>query len=166
VTARWLFLGAVTVGVIVIDQATKALVSSSLQIDQPWAPIESLSHLFTITYTTNTGAVFGIFPDAGVVLLIIAVVVVGLIIYYYRRLSGQGSWIIRLALGLQLGGAIGNLIDRVRLGHVVDFLNLKFWPVFNVADSCIVIGVAILAGVMLLEDRKERGELKQGDEKP
>ncbi len=156
----WIFLTIVAACVIVVDQAAKALIVANVPLNGEWAPIPDLAHLFAITHTTNTGAAFGIFPDSGVVFLIIPVIVSGFIVYYYRKLPDQGGWPVRLALGLQLGGALGNLIDRVRLGYVVDFIHLKFWPVFNVADSCIVIGVVVLAGVLLLEDRKER---RQGD---
>lgn len=159
---RWLLLVAVTVGAVLVDQVTKALVIAYLPLNAEWAPIPALSHLFAITHTTNTGAVFGIFPDAGAVFLVIALVVVGLIIYFYRSLP-DGGWLIRVALGLQLAGALGNFIDRVRLGHVVDFIHVKFWPVFNVADSCIVIGVGVLVLALLLDEHRER---RQPDDEP
>ena len=95
--------------------------------------------------------------------LVIAVIVSAVILYYYRQVP-SGGWLIRLALGLQLGGALGNVIDRVRLGYVVDFLDAWRWPVFNVADSCIVIGVGLLMLIMLREERRERREAAADDE--
>jgi signal peptidase II len=96
-----------------------------------------------LTYTTNTGAAFGVLADRGILFLIIGAVVLGVVIAYWRFLPGQRP-LLRISLGLQLGGAIGNLLDRVRIGHVVDFIQLKDWPVFNLADSAIVCGVALL----------------------
>lgn len=161
--SRWLFLVVLTTGVVLVDQITKALVAAHLPLNAEWAPIPDLAHLFAITYTTNTGAAFGIFPDSSVILLLIAVVVTGLILHYYRTLPNEGGRLIRLALALQLGGALGNLIDRVRLGHVVDFIHVKLWPVFNVADSCIVIGVVLLAGALVLEERRDRRQPRRED---
>jgi len=79
-------------------------------------------------------------------------VVVALAIVLYYRYLPTGSWLVCLSLGLQLGGAIGNLLDRIRFGHVVDFVDIGFWPIFNVADLAIVTGVAILAYCLWHED--------------
>jgi signal peptidase II len=90
--------------------------------------------------------------------VVIAVIVVAAIIFYYRHLP-TGQWWIKVSLGLQLGGALGNLLDRLRQGYVIDFIDFKIWPVFNLADSSIVVGVAILAYYLLRErDEKENGE--------
>ena len=78
---------------------------------------------------------------------------VAVILYYYRQLP-ERAWLVRLALGLQLGGALGNVVDRLRQGYVVDFLEVPHWPVFNVADSCIVVGVVLLGWVMWREERR------------
>jgi signal peptidase II len=92
------------------------------------------------------------FPDQGNFFIVIAVVVALTILLYYRYLP-TGEWLVRLSLGLQLGGALGNLLDRLRYGHVVDFVDIGFWPIFNVADVSIVSGVAILAYCLWREDR-------------
>jgi len=134
-----------------LDQWSKALVKASLAEGEWWAPIPSAWRLFRFTHTTNTGAAFGIFPNQGGFFVVIAIVVVVAIVLYYRHLPA-GSWLVRIALGLQLGGAMGNLIDRVRLGYVTDFVDVGFWPVFNVADSSIVIGVALIAYSLWQED--------------
>ena len=115
------------------------------------------SDWFSFTYVTNTGAAFGLFPDRGAIFMAIAVVVVVVIAIYYWHMPA-GQWLIKLSLGLQLGGAAGNLIDRVQYGHVVDFIDFKFWPVFNLADTSIVIGVSLLGrGVAAGADRRADG---------
>ena len=100
----------------------------------------------------NTGAAFGLFPDQSFLLLITTLVgVMAITLYYfYPPLNAP---LLMLSLGLQLGGALGNLIDRLRLGHVTDFVDFQVWPVFNVADSAIVVGVSILAWFALFGDR-------------
>jgi signal peptidase II len=152
---RWLLLACVAALAILADQISKAYVVRHLGLHETWAPVDSLEQVFRFTHVRNTGAAFGLFPQGGALFLVIAVVVSAVIIYYYRQVPA-GGWLLRLALGLQLGGALGNVMDRVRLGYVVDFLDVWRWPVFNVADSCIVIGVGLLVLIMLQEERRER----------
>lgn len=128
-------------------------------------PLDWLAPVVRVTHVHNTGAAFGIFPAAGIVFTIIGVIVVGAIIYYFHQLP-QGQWLIRTALALQLGGAIGNLLDRFRQGYVTDFINFEFWPVFNVADSAIVVGVGILIIVMIIEDQREKREAEEAGSSP
>lgn len=135
-----------------LDQFTKWLVVTSLALGESIYPLPALSRLFSLTYVTNTGAAFGLLKEAGVVFVFVAIVVITIIVLYMRRVPADQQ-LVRVALGLQLGGALGNLIDRLRLGHVVDFIDLKFWPVFNVADSAIVIGVALLAIAFWRQER-------------
>jgi signal peptidase II len=149
-----IILPAVAFLILVADQISKHLVQSNLGPGQSWNPVASLTPWVSITHVTNTGAAFGLFQDQGSLFVVIAVVVVAAIILYYRHLPA-GQWWIKTSLGLQLGGALGNLLDRLRLGYVVDFIDFKIWPVFNVADSSIVIGVAILA-YYLLQDKGEK----------
>jgi len=139
--------------VIVLDQVSKHYVVLYLRLGVPWNPIESLSRYVSFTYITNKGAAFGIFPTLSTFFTIVPIVVVIMILIYYRHLS-NGQWAMNVGLGLQLGGALGNLIDRIRVGHVVDFIDFKVWPIFNVADSSIVIGVAILALSILRDEEK------------
>jgi signal peptidase II len=127
-----------------LDQVSKALVAENLTHGQPWSPVPQLERLFSFTYITNAGAAFGLFPDQTILFILIAFAVIGMIIVYYRYLPMDGA-LMRFSLGLQLGGALGNLLDRLRMGYVIDFLDFKFWPIFNLADSAIVVGVAILA---------------------
>ncbi|MFO8192667.1 MAG: signal peptidase II [Bacillota bacterium] len=125
--------------VIVLDQLSKYMIASSMKMGQSITVIENF---FYITYVRNPGAAFGMFPYQTVFFVVITVIVVLVIIYYYRLLTKGHRW-LRVALALQLGGALGNLIDRVRGGYVTDFLNFTVWPpVFNLADSAIVIGIA------------------------
>lgn len=149
--------------VLLVDQASKYLVITRLGEGQSWDIAPWLAPLFRITHVTNTGAAFGLFPQLGDFLVVIAAIVVVAIFIYQRHLP-DGQWLVRVALGLQLGGAVGNnLVDRLRRGSVVDFIDLNFWPlrewpVFNVADTSIVTGVFLLALWMLWEERRERLE--------
>jgi len=139
--------------VFIADQASKFLVLRYLAVGESWYPLPGLQRLFSITYVVNTGAAFGLFPDRGMLFLVIAVVVIVAIIGYYRYLPTD-QLLVRASLGLQLGGALGNLFDRLKFGHVIDFIDFKIWPVFNLADSAIVVGVAILAIHLLREPEK------------
>jgi signal peptidase II len=154
-----IILPAVALLVLVADQISKYLVLSNLAPGQSWSPVASLTPWVSITHVTNTGAAFGLFQDQGPLFAGIAVIVVAAIIFYYRQLPA-GQWWIKASLGLQLGGALGNLLDRLRLDYkVIDFIDFKIWPVFNLADSSIVIGVAILAYYLLRDGgEKENGE--------
>jgi signal peptidase II len=152
---QWLLLLGVAALTILADQVSKAYVVAHLRRGESWMPFSAIEPVFRLTHTRNTGAAFGMFPQGGMVFLIIAVVVSAFIVYYYRQIPA-GAWLLRLALGLQLGGALGNVIDRIQRGYVVDFFDVSFWPVFNVADSCIVIGVALLALQMLREEYRAR----------
>lgn len=159
----WLLI-LITGVIVAIDQLTKWLVVSRLALYESWAPIAQLEPYFVITHTSNTGAAFGMFPSGSQIFKVIGVVVSLAIIYYYHQLPA-GAWWMRVALGLQLGGAVGNLTDRFRQGgHVTDFLRFFDFPIFNVADSSIVVGVGILIFLMLLEDiqgRKQEEEVPQ-----
>jgi signal peptidase II len=152
----WLLFLGVACLVLVLDRTTKYLVLRNLAPGEMWNPVSFLRPFFTITHVSNTGAAFGLFRDYGLFFAILAVVVVVGIIAFYRYLPPRQT-LLRLSLGLQLGGALGNLLDRIRLGSVVDFIDFKIWPVFNVADMAIVAGACILAFVLLFgkeEDEK------------
>jgi signal peptidase II len=141
---RGFLLPVVAVLTLVIDQISKRMVMTSFRPGESWNPVAALERWVSLTYVTNTGAAFGMFPDYGGIFMVIAVVVVVVIVIYYRYLPGD-QWLVQISLGLQLGGALGNLLDRLRYGHVIDFIDFKVWPVFNVADSSVFIGVVILA---------------------
>ncbi len=136
------------------DQWSKAWVRENLALYESWAPIPALARYFTFTHVTNTGIAFGLFREWGSILVAVAVVVIAFLLLYTQQLS-TARWPIQIALGLQLGGAFGNLIDRIRFGFVTDFLDFKFWPVFNLADSAIVVGMLLLLATMGLEERTQ-----------
>jgi signal peptidase II len=107
-----------------------------------------------IVDASNTGAAFSMFRTGGVIFGVVAAAVSLGIIWYYPRVT-EAHPTFRFALGLVLGGALGNLVDRVRLGHVVDFIDLGWWPVFNLADSAVVLGVALLVMISLTRVERE-----------
>ncbi|MEA3339872.1 MAG: signal peptidase II [Chloroflexota bacterium] len=157
-----LILLAMAALVVLVDQISKHFVMTRLEEGQSWDIVSWLTPFMRITHVTNTGAAFGLFPKFGDFFIGVAIIVIVAIIIYQRYLPG-GQWLVRAALGLQLGGAIGNLVDRLRWESVVDFMDLNFWPlrqwpVFNVADASIVAGASLLAILMLWEERRERNE--------
>jgi len=141
--------------IIILDQYTKTLVRTNLALGEVWSPWESLLPYARIVNWHNTGAAFGIFQGGGTILAVLAVLVVMVILYYYPRVP-NAEWVLRIALILQLGGAIGNLIDRINYGHVTDFISVGTFPVFNVADSSISVGVAVLIIGLWFQERNER----------
>jgi signal peptidase II len=146
----WLLTGVVAAGVVVADQLVKELVRSGIERGETrdlFAGVELVN-------TRNTGVAFGQLQGAGLIVsLLIAAAVVALLVYVSRNAQRPLVW---LPAGLLLGGALGNIIDRVREGAVVDFLKLPHWPAFNVADAAITIGVVTLVYVM------ERGDGARG----
>jgi signal peptidase II len=142
--------------VLMLDQLSKYAVEAAVPLYQSWAPIPALEPVLRITHATNTGAAFGMFPD-GNLIFAIAAVIIGLAILYYNYILPGGIWLLRLALGLQLGGALGNLLDRLRQGHVTDFIDMgSLWPfIFNVADFAIVAGVVLLGWLLFQEQIQE-----------
>jgi signal peptidase II len=156
-----IILPTVALLVLAADQISKYLVLSNLNPGQSWNPITSLSPWVSITHVTNTGVAFGLFQDRGPLFVVINVIVIVAIIFYYRQLPAD-QWWLKASLGLQLGGALGNLLDRLRLDYkVIDFIDFKIWPVFNVADMAIVTGVAILAYYLLREEKENSEHLMQ-----
>jgi signal peptidase II len=154
-----LFLGVAAL-VVVVDQVTKRLAEERLEeTNIRSVPVPYTGDLLRLTYVQNRGAAFGLLQDQTVFFVLVGLVVIGVIAASYRYLPRSGL-LLFLALGLQLGGAIGNLIDRVRHTYVVDFVDFGYrsnwWPVFNVADSAIVIGVALLALHLLSESQPEQ----------
>ncbi len=135
-TAMWLTVATT----LAVDQLTKLGVQAWLAPAETHPIVPRVLHL---TYVQNTGMAFGLFRGYPNVFAWLAVLIAGWIIIEFRRHPPQDRW-LRLGLALILSGAVGNLIDRVRFGYVIDFIDLRVWPVFNVADSAITIGVALL----------------------
>jgi signal peptidase II len=148
---QWLGLAAVAGAAVAADQVTKAIVSSSLSLGESIDVVGPLS----IHHVQNSGIAFGLFPTATAGVIVLTGVAVAWMLVFFARSGGRHP-ILPVALGLLLGGSLSNLADRVRLGHVVDFLDIRFWPAFNLADSFIVAGVAVLIGALLLADREPR----------
>ncbi len=140
---RDLALPVIALVVLSADQASKAWVTRNIPLNTTRDIIPQFGQWFVLTHITNSGAAFGLFPQLGLVFTFVALGISLVIVAYYRSIPA-GQWLVRISLGLQLGGAIGNLIDRLRFGYVIDMLYLRFWPVFNLADSAIVLGVALL----------------------
>ncbi len=137
------------IAVVIADQITKFAVKGTLRIGESW-PAEGF---IRITHGTNTGTAFGLLPNQTLFLIFASIIAIGFLIYFYRAYALPHP-ILRLAIGLQLGGAFGNLFDRVAFGAVTDFIDVGWWPIFNIADSSICVGMGTLITVLLLFDRK------------
>ncbi len=140
--------------IIALDQGTKWLVRTNLAFQATWLPswLSWASPYARIVHWNNSGAAFGSFQNGNSVFTLLAIIVIAAILYYYPQVA-PSDWTLRLAMGLQLGGAAGNLIDRVRMGHVTDFISIGNFPVFNVADSAISVGVVVLLLGFWLRER-------------
>lgn len=129
-----------TLFVLVFDQLIKAIITGKL------APLQSVTvikDVFTITYVRNYGAAFGILQSQTLLLIALSIAVIFFVWSNRNKFSAYPK-VFQVGLGLALGGALGNLVDRIRLGYVVDFLDFRFWPVFNLADIAIVSGVGLI----------------------
>lgn len=134
----WMLFMA-TILIVGFDQLTKYLVRDFMSYGESIPE----SGFFRLTYYTNSGTIFGLFPNIPVILTIASVVAIACLIFFYKTQKNVGGW-LRLAIALLLGGAIGNFIDRVSMGEVTDFIDVGMWPVFNIADSAITCGIFLL----------------------
>jgi signal peptidase II len=142
--------------VILVDQWTKQIVRDNLAIGETWSPWDWLTPYARIVHWQNTGAAFGMGQNLSWIFTALAFVVVGAIIYYFPRVE-PSSWLVRLALGMQMGGALGNLIDRIRQEmHVTDFVSVGRFAVWNIADASIFLGTLILILGVWLEDKRQK----------
>jgi len=139
----------IALSVIGVDQLSKHLIKANMVMGQS-IPSECVVGLH---YTTNTGGAFGLFANQTFLLTMAAVIGITVLVLYLRYLPLR-STLLKVGLGLDLGGAIGNLIDRLRLGEVTDFIKLGAWPVFNLADSAIVVGTFLIAFYLLFAARR------------
>ena len=142
--------------VVVADQLSKTWIRSNFAIGQS-LPEEGF---FQLTHVNNYGAVFGLFQGHTFILIIVALAGVAVILLYaffiYRQFPFLDNVLGKLALGLVLGGTVGNLIDRLRLGYVTDFIDIGIWPAFNIADSAVTVGVIIFAYSLLRQVQAEK----------
>jgi signal peptidase II len=153
---RWGFW-LVAPAVVLLDQWTKHLVQAQMSLHES---IPVIPGALSFTYAHNTGVAFGQLQGAGPVLIVLALAAVAAILWYQVRLRRTGQPVhplLAIGLALPLGGAIGNLIDRIRYGYVVDFIDLGWWPIFNVADSAITIGAACVVLYFTFVQRADEG---------
>lgn len=141
----------IAAAVVFVDLLSKIFVVRYMGLNES---IPIIKNIFHLTYVQNPGAAFGILAYRTGFFVLAALIVVSFIIIYLRHLP-QGHSMLRFALALQLGGVLGNLIDRLRLGYVIDFLDFRVWPVFNLADIAIVIGIGLLILDLARSPRKK-----------
>jgi signal peptidase II len=135
---------------VLLDQLIKILVENRLDVGES---IPIISNVFHISLTHNTGMAFGILGGQAALSMWIAIIVIGVVIYYFDEVTEPIS---RIALALILGGTIGNFIDRLKFGWVVDYLDFRIWPVFNLADMALTVGVVILIIMFWKAEREEK----------
>jgi len=171
---NWIALVGLALLCLALDQWTKRLVVQNLAVGEAWAPIPALSKVFTITHVQNTGVAFGQLSGLGWLFMVVNLAVfVGILVYSARIAAGH--WSLRLAVALILAGDLGNVIDRLRTAsrfaaeagtiwkalpraYVTDFFDFKVWPVFNVADLCLVTGVVIMAWLIWQAEKAQGSE--------
>lgn len=146
--------------IILLDIITKELVRAKLQYSEIWSPWEWLMPYIRIVNWQNSGAAFGMLQGFAGIFSVLSIIVAGVILYYFPQVSRE-DWTLRLAMAMQLGGALGNLIDRIRFeGNVTDFISIGNFPVFNVADASISVGVAVLILGMWYKEQQEKKQIK------
>lgn len=137
---KYNFVLSIALFIVFLDQFTKFLIKQNLQLNQSIPVIKNIFHL---TYITNTGSAFGLFKGLNWFFIIFSIIVIIAIFYFITQIKNNEK-LMQFSVGLLLGGTIGNLIDRVVYGFVVDFIDFRIWPVFNVADSAVTIGIIVL----------------------
>jgi signal peptidase II len=147
-TAQWIGLGLVAAAAAAADQLTKSLVANRLRLGDS----VEVAGPFTIHHVRNTGIAFGLFSDATSIVIVLTATAIGALLVFFAR-SARRHALLPAAVGLVLGGSVSNLVDRLRLGHVTDFLDLDYWPAFNLADTFIVVGVGLLFLSFVAADR-------------
>jgi signal peptidase II len=153
--SKYGLLISITAAILILDQITKAVVRASIPFGGRWMPLAWLAPYFRFVHWENTGAAFGLFQQGGVVFGFLAVVVSVFIVFYYPQVPKEDT-LMRVALAMQLAGALGNLIDRIVFGPVTDFISVMSFPVFNIADSSITIGVGLLILGLWQSERREK----------
>jgi len=134
-----LLISSISIIIVILDQITKTLIRKYFSLHQSIPLIKNILHF---TYIRNTGAGFGILQQQNIFLIFISLIIIGVILYNFKKIIKEKP--IHIPLALILGGAVGNLIDRIFIGYVIDFVDFRIWPAFNVADSAITIGAVWL----------------------
>jgi len=148
---QWLGLVAIATAALAADQLTKRIVTQHVALDDAVRVVGP----FSIHHVQNSGIAFGLFSSATPIVTVLTGIAVAWMLVFFAR-SGSRHPVLPVALGLLIGGSVSNLLDRIRLGHVTDFLDFRWWPAFNLADSFIVVGVAILFLTFVSADREPR----------
>ena len=148
---HWLALSAIAGAAVLADQLTKYAVTSTLDLGEEAHVLGALS----IHHVQNTGIAFGLLGGATAFVAAFTALAVAWMVYFFARAGGRHG-LLPVALGFLIGGSVSNFADRVRLGHVTDFLDVGFWPAFNLADSFIVVGVALFVLALVAADREAR----------
>lgn len=130
--------------IVILDQLTKYTIKQSLQLNQSIPVIKNIFHL---TYITNTGSAFGLFKGFNFIFILFSVIVVVAILHYLKKIKNNEK-ALQFSVGLLLGGTIGNLIDRLLHDAVIDFIDFRIWPVFNIADSAVTISIILLIALL------------------
>lgn len=163
---KWLPLFIVTGFVLALDQISKAWVVANLEVYESAIPIPALYPYFQVTRTTNTGFAFGMGEGASTIIMVVSIIISAVLLYYYAR-SKSEAVLQHVALAMVMGGAIGNVIDRIQHGSVVDFFHI-YIPnlisnVSNFADHAVVFGVIILIIDSYLEERREKRKVEDAE---
>jgi len=143
--------------IVLFDQWTKTVVENNLGFNESWMPLTWLKPFLRVVHWKNTGAAFGIGQNLNWFFIFLSVVIILAILYYFPFIPASDMF-FRTALSMQLGGAVGNLVDRIAQGYVTDFISVGRFPVFNVADSSITLGVGVLLIGMWLEERRNSND--------
>ena len=139
--------------IVFLDQLTKVLVRQNLAIGETWMPWKWLEPYARIVHWQNTGAAFGIFQNANLILMILSIIVSIAIVAYYQKVHPDDT-LAHVAISMQFGGALGNLVDRINQGHVTDFISVGRFPVLNIADACVTVGVSLLLLSIIIQEQK------------
>ena len=126
--------------IVLLDQLTKFLIKQNLQLSQSIPIIKNILHL---TYVTNTGSAFGLFKGFNLIFIFFSIIVIAAIFYFTQKIK-ENEKVLLFSIGLLFGGTLGNLIDRLLYGSVVDFIDLRIWPIFNIADSAVTMSIMLL----------------------
>lgn len=145
----------VMIAIVAIDQAVKYIIAANFSAGES---VPVILNIFHITYVQNRGAAFSTFMGQRMMLIGLPVVLIAALAFYYYRYGKEEHWTLRLAISLIIAGGIGNLIDRVFRGFVVDMFDFIVWPVFNVADIAVCIGCGALVLYVILFDKNEKRE--------
>jgi signal peptidase II len=156
----YLILFPIAAGIIALDQWTKSLIRNTLAVGEIWSPWDWLMPYARVVHWQNTGVAFGMFQDNNVLFTVLVSIIALVIIIYYPQLT-EGDWFLMIALSMQLGGAVGNLIDRLTVGHVTDFISVGNFAVFNVADASVTVGVGIMILGLWVQENKQRKKIKE-----